>query len=442
LNALRRFGRRRRERREQADGSPPFAVERCECIRDGDFALLRVTGTGAARPVALIIEADDPQVFEPLPDPGGSDGTWRAAFALPGDLAVPGQAVSLHDGVAYRVELSLPGDGPARPPDSEQPVVAAAVEVSPDAAALAARAASNADDTRARKLVEAWSEASRLREKLNDREEELAEALKELLDAREERRPLRERADAAERALAPTREELETVREELRVMGEQLEAARAEVARTARDAAAERSRHGVETAELEEAAAELRAELEKLREGGGRRLGLRRRAEDGARAELEQRIAELERLVAERDGRVEQLEREAESFGQRRDEAVADSLRDHVAKLEEQLGQQEVTAGDLRALLDSEREQVARARAEADALKRKLATATAGARAASEPVAPAPEAGAGEPDVAAGEPDAAAGEPDAKPGGKESPPWSAVDDELLARIERAKALAR
>jgi hypothetical protein len=424
----------RRDRREQSNTSPRFVVERCECIRDGDFALLRISGSGRVRPAALVVEGEHPEAFEPLPDPGSGDGSWRAAFALPGELAEPGQVASLHDGVAYRVELTVPGDEPFIAAQVPAPEVAPPPPPPPPPSAeeLGEQAMAKGDEARARKLVEAWSEANRLREKLNDREEELAEALKDLLEARNERRPLRERADAAERALAPAREELERAREGARGLTDQLEAARTELTEAAEAAETERARHSDEIAKLEAAAEKVRAELEKLKEpGNGRRIGLRRRAADRVEGPEKTALEVLEEQVAERQRRIDELEREAASFSQRRDDALVDSLRDHVMKLEEKVRQQEATGDDLRALLESERGQVARARSEADGLKRRLAAQEGRAappptEAAAAPPAAKPPAGPEE-------------EPAGKPAG-DAPPWSAVDDELLARIEKAKAL--
>jgi uncharacterized coiled-coil DUF342 family protein len=444
LKALRRLWRTPRDRHEQPDTSPPFVVERYECIRDGDFALLRISGRGRARPAALVVEGEHPEAFEPLPDPGSGDGTWRAAFALPGDLAEPGQVASLHDGVAHRVELTIPGDEPftvPQPPAPEELAAEPAPAAEPTTPAdLGEQAIANGDETRARKLVEAWSEASRLREKLNDREEELAEALKELLEARNERRPLRDRADAAERALAPTRDELERVREEARGLSRELEDARSEVARAAEAAEAERTRHTEEIAKLEAAAEKVRAELEKLKEpGSGRRIGLRRRSTDRVDESGKTQLEALEEQLAERQKRIDELERDAAKFAQRRDDALVDSLRGHVTKLEERVRQQDATSDDLRALLESERGQVARLRLEADGLKHRLASADGRAAPAPEAAEPEPEADADAAPTAATPP----AQPEKRPAGKaegDAPPWSAVDDELLARIEKAKAL--
>jgi hypothetical protein len=76
--------------------------------------------------------------------------------------------------------------------------------------------------------------------------------------------------------------------------------------------------------------------------------------------------------------------------------------------------------------LQSEREQVGTARAEIEDLKRQLATAKASRKVEAD----AAEAAPGDPQGKA-EPARPAAEP---------PPWSALDDELLARIEKAKAL--
>jgi DNA repair exonuclease SbcCD ATPase subunit len=56
-----------------------------------------------------------------------------------------------------------------------------------------------APDPRARKLVAAWSEAAHLRERLTEREQELAAALMELLKTRAELAPLRAHAGLQER---------------------------------------------------------------------------------------------------------------------------------------------------------------------------------------------------------------------------------------------------
>src|SRR4051812_13780764 len=111
LNALERL--RRRTRRPESDHAvqTPFTVDGCECLIDGDFALLRVAGTGYASPVALIAGLE---AFEPLPQPGGDPeaGVWRIAFAVPADVADGSQELWLLDGDAYRAELRLPGAPP------------------------------------------------------------------------------------------------------------------------------------------------------------------------------------------------------------------------------------------------------------------------------------------------------------------------------------------
>jgi hypothetical protein len=378
----------------QQDTTPPFAVDSCECIRDGEFALLRVTGSGRARPVALLVESEHPEAFAPLPDADTGDGSWRAAFALPAALAEPGAAMSLHDGMAYRLEIVAPGPDQADPP-AEPP--AEARDEAPPATEPADDAAGTADDDRARKLVKAWSEAGSLREQLDDRDRELAEGRQELRALRGDRRPLRERADTAERDLAAARDELEAARAQLDVVDGEIDAARDELAGALRDAAAERSSHEIECAELREALDELRAELEKMEAAGGRRrLGRRRRGTGPAPDDQEEKaaIAALEEQVADRQRRLDELDHD---------------LREQVT-----------CNDDLRALLESEREQAARARAEADDLRRQLARdsvlapANAQTTPAAKPPKPAPA--------------------------KDAPPWSALDDELLARIEKAKSL--
>jgi chromosome segregation ATPase len=524
LNALGRLGRRRRDSREQAQTLPPFppfVVDASECIRDGAFALLRVNGSGAERPAALVV---DGQSFDPLPspDPIAADGSWRAAFALPTELTEPGNRLWLHDAGDYRAELSIASTpAPAAPqkPEEEE----------------------TEQDPRARKLVEAWSEAAQLREKLSDREEELADALKDLLIARNAVKPLEDAVDSAAQQLATVREEVELLhdnakesRQRLSEKAAELDSARAELAtgadarsateraqadaaglreqvaaleqelagaraalqqelagaraeldsaraehaatlervseaqaaseraqseaaglreqvaalqqeltdtkaalehelsgakaeldRVTAEAEAERARHSSEAAKQAKAAGKLQAELQKLQDPSKqRRLGIGRRVDDHAVAKVR---AELEARITAQQQRIEELEREATSFAERRGEAVDESLRQHVEKLEAKLRTQESCADDLRALLASEREQVARVRGETHDLKGRLARATS--RADEPEPAPAAETD-GQADQAPPAP-AAASEP---------LPWTAVDDELLARIEKAKAL--
>jgi chromosome segregation ATPase len=140
---------------------------------------------------------------------------------------------------------------------------------------------------------------------------------------------------------------------------------------------------------------------------------------------MRKQIAELEKNVAEREQRIAQLEKEAESFAARREEAVADSLREQIESLEGDARQRAATNDDLRALLESEREIAAATRHEVEDLKQQLAAVRAGQIEAAQPAAPRPrpvQANSGN--------------------GAQSPPWSALDDELLARIEKAKALTR
>jgi hypothetical protein len=111
-------------------------------------------------------------------------------------------------------------------------------------------------------------------------------------------------------------------------------------------------------------------------------------------------------------------------------------VQERIAALEDEVRQYTSCNEDLRALLDSERELVAASRSEAHELKRQLATATASRVAAEAPAAaPAPPPAA----VSGGDGDGE-GDAEAKPAAAEPPPWSALDDELLARIEKAKAL--
>jgi hypothetical protein len=495
LKPLERLGRKRRDRRAQTQPEPPFAVESCECLTEGEFALLRVTGTGSEPPATLVGEGESPESFEPLPGPGvnAEDGTWRIAFALPAELAVPGTRLWLHDGGVYLVELVVPAadDETADPkPEIDPALVAdAAVAVERATSRRAAAAtqpaddtpelADDADDPRARKLVEAWAETATLREKLGDREAELAKALESLLEARQNVLPLREYAEEltielagvrkqlkqsqkngrrtaeleaeleavhaklesaepglaeAERAKKAAEREAVAARDEVMRLERELTEARKAVETAIRDAqaqledarheaAAAQDRLSAEAEEQQKTADELRTELTKLENGKSRRRGVGRRAED---RDLQKVRAELETQIAAREKRIEQLEEEAASFATRRDDALAESLRARVAELEEEVHQHTSCNDDLRALLESERELVTAARKESHELKRQLAAAKASRvtdAPAEPPVVLAPVRAAG-----------AAREP------IESPPWSALDDELLARIEKAKSL--
>jgi chromosome segregation ATPase len=465
-----RLGRKRRERRAPTQPDHPFAIEACEYLTDGAFALLRVSGTGSVAPVSLVTQGDGPQAFDPLPQPdgGAANGSWQIAFALPTEVIEPGSRVWLHDGGLYLADLMIPL--PAEVPQPAEPVVTpeaqdaaerlAAVEerIAAEKEATAARPAEDvnlADDARARRLVEAWSEAATLREKLNDHEEELAEALKELLEARKDVEPLRDRAEELTDELAAAREELELAHNQGRdtrlratEKAAELDAVRAELAAAEpRVAEAERAREAAEqevaklraqveqleqalSAAREEAQAgrssaeELRSKLSKL-EGKTRRSGSGRRADDQS---AQKARAELEARLAEREQRIEQLEKEAESFAARREEAVDDSVRERIDQLEADVRQQAGCNDDLRALLESERQLVAAGRREVEDLKRQLAVV--GPERVDEPEQPARPVPR-KPVVTA-----------PKANGAEAPPWSALDAELLARIEKAKALTR
>jgi chromosome segregation ATPase len=468
LNALERVGRKRRDRRMQTQPEPPFAVESCECLTDGPFALLRVSGTGVSAPTTLVGEGDSPESFEPLPQPGAAsaDGTWRIAFALPAELGVPGTRLWLHDGGVYLAELVVPAV------DEPTPVAPAAQRVAePRGPEDEPASAEEQEDPRARKLVEAWAEAANLREKLSEREEELAGTLKELLDARHNVQPLRERAEEltielasvqteresatdkaaeleavraqlaqaetslaeAERARKEAQREAAAARDEVTRLERELASARVAVETAIRDAqrqlddargeaAAAQARLTAEAEEHQQTAEKLRTKVTKLEEGKARRRGVGRRSDD---LQLQQLRAELEGQITERERRINQLEHEAETFTQRRDEAVTESVRARIGQLEEEVRQHTSCNEDLRSLLESERELMAAARREAQELKRQLASAKASRVA----------------DTA--DRDAEDGAPTDKPVVKpptEQMPWSALDDELLARIEKAKAL--
>jgi chromosome segregation ATPase len=527
LKALDRLGRRRRDRYASTQPDAPFSVESCECLVDGSFALLRVAGAGSTAPTSLIAEGERPQSFQPLPQPGAQshDALWHIAFAVPADLAEPSTRLWLHDGGVYLVELLLPAE--LSPPaavqhnevaePAEEPVSAgermaaeklAMVEerIASEKAAAADKAVGDdepGDDPRARKLVEAWSEAASLREKLSDREEDLADALKELLDARRDVQPLRDRAKALTSELADVRDELElahkqgrearlrgtekaaeldavraelaaaeprvaeaerarelaeqevaSLRGQVTTLEQELVVARAEVEGAIREAEAklestkaeadahisrltaeieaERTRLTSEAAGQQQTAEKLRSKVDKLEAAKeSRRSGFGRRRDDRA---VQKVRAELEGQIGERQQRIEQLEQEAESFAARRDEAVSASLQERIAALEEEVRQYTSCNDDLRALLDSERELVAAARSDARELKRQLAAASASRTTPEAPVpVPAPPAAA---TIAA----ATSGDAKAERAAAGPPPWSALDDELLARIEKAKAL--
>jgi prefoldin subunit 5 len=380
-----RLGRKRRDRRAQTQPDHPFAIEHCEYLTDGAFALLRVSGTGSVAPIALVTQGDGPEAFDPLPQPdaGARGGVWQIAFALPGDVIEPGGRVWLHDGGLYLADLLIPSPGEPGSPAEPAPV--------------AEEANADEDDARARKLVEAWGETARLREKLADREEELAQALKDLLEAR---------AALGGETPGADDKELEELRAEVESLRSELESLRAEVARLETELANTR-------VELT-AAEEERTKLEEANKS--RRSGVARRGEDRS---MRKQIADLEKSLAERDQRVEQLEKEAESFAARREEAVADSLREHIDTIEADGRQRAATNDDLRALLESEREITAATRREVEDLKQQLAAVRAEQIEAAQPAAPRPRP------VPATSPDGV--------------PWSALDDELLARIEKAKA---
>src|SRR3954466_14355850 len=118
-----RLGRKRRERRAQTQPDNPFAIEHCEYLTDGAFALLRVSGTGSVAPISLVTQGDGPEAFDPLPQPGTgvNGGVWQLAFALPTEVIEPGGRVWLHDGGLYLADLVIPtpAEAPAPPAPAE-----------------------------------------------------------------------------------------------------------------------------------------------------------------------------------------------------------------------------------------------------------------------------------------------------------------------------------
>src|SRR5439155_20146351 len=125
----------------------------------------------------------------PQPGAAAGDGTWRMAFAIPAELGRPGTRLWLHDGGVHLVELVIPAAHAAAPvanPERDadagpEPQVVAGARLAVERVTAPAPAPDPGSDPRAKKLVEAWAEASTLREKLADREGELANALKERL---------------------------------------------------------------------------------------------------------------------------------------------------------------------------------------------------------------------------------------------------------------------
>lgn len=498
MSALGRLGlRKRRDRRDDLEAIP-FAVDACECLVDGPFALLRLTGTGVNPPASLVVDSDKPASFEPLPSPdeGVVGGVWRAAFALPAELAEPGTLLWLLDGGEYMTDVRVPPPAESRavaappappaapaPPVAEEPPAAAKAE-DPEVAALvdelkrslvlpakAAKAKAkepepivepvavvepdpvatvepiaepgpSAAEAESIKLVEAWTEAAKLREKLTERERELAAAREDLVAVRAESDGTPTRSEApngpaparaadyelrlAEAAQAVERAEREAseLREQVAKLEAELAEARTQIETSAKQAEHERERLATEGAAHERTAEQLQAELEKLKQQPkSRRRGAGRRNDDREVVELR---TQLEARIAEQQERIAQLEQEAESFAARRDDALAESLRERVATLEQELRKHVATAEDLRALLESERELVAVARDEASELREQLAGADA--KRVSTPAEPAPVK---KTIIGATQQERAASKP---------PPWSALDDELLARIEKAKAL--
>jgi uncharacterized coiled-coil protein SlyX len=392
VTPLGRLGRLRRDRRAQPEDLITFAVDSCECLVDGPFALLRLTGTGHKPPASLVADGEHPESFEPLPQPedGATGGVWRTAFALPAELAEPGARLWLLDGGEFVTDVRVPSPPAAKVPAAKpepapalkpkpkpEPVRPVALEVEPQP-----------DDADSTRLVDAWAEASRLRDIVGEREEQLAEALMELLEARKEVEPLRARLLTLTAELASLRDDHATTQ--------------AEPAESAEPVGLD----------------ELTQQPKSRRRGIGRRIEDRKAGK--LQSELEARIAEQQTTIDEQQARIEQLEQEATSFSERRDEAVTASLQERIAELEQEVRLHASTGDDLRALLASERELVANARIEANELKGQLATAQS-------PVT-----------AAATEPAAREDAP-VRPAA-EAPPWSALDDELLARIEKAKAL--
>jgi chromosome segregation ATPase len=359
-------------------------------VIDGSFALLRVSGEGATGPVALVAETDPQQFFDPLPHVAAEaePGTWRAAFAVPAELIKSGVGLCLVGSGAERVELPAPTGGE---PELEQAEI-----VHPQPAHEDDEAGT---DRRGRKLVEAWAEAAHLREKLGDRERELADALKSVLEARSELRPLHERAEATAAELAEVRGELAEAQQDARrasqLANAEAEALRERVQQLEEGMATAQSAAAAETERLSSGLADQRKVAEKLEarlaKRESRRRGFGRRSGD---RDPKQAQPDTESTIAAQRKRIEDLEQEAASFAQRLDTAVEESLREHIAAVEHELHDQAESNEDLRTLLASEGET---ATARGDEIEATTSEAVA------------------------------------------SPPWSAIDDELLARIEKAKS---
>lgn len=410
MNVLTRRARKRRARDLHDSAVPSRDVDTCEYLAQGDLALVRVSGSGYAEPTALVVDDGEAQTFPPLPagpTTGATTGPgWRAAFAIPAGLVERDARFDLELAGGGVLELTTPvaagepratGDlesARAEPSPEDSPRMRAAKEKL-EALELTARQMRSADTSRAQKLVEAWSECNTLRERLGDREEAHRRALEELAVAEQSAAHLRAELDIAQ-----------TVIETAAANNAELVSAREAIAAKEGEIAALHGRVG-----------QLEAELQAIaeRNEAGRRGLLRRRRTDGSAAPAVNGAERAE--VAALEGRIAELEEEATSFVARRDNALNDSLRERVAELERDLREERARAGDLRSILDSERLQASRTREEMDDLRRTLATS----------------------DVREAALDADAEEITVRRA--TSPPWSALDDELLARIEKAKALA-
>jgi hypothetical protein len=329
-------------------------------------------------------------------------------------------------------------------------------------------------------LLKAWTECAQLRELIADREEELERTSAEAARLRRREKMLREGLDEITAGLAEWREKTEAECDRLNAEIAARDAALAnadDAQRQVVELRAELDRAQTQVADLERelaAVSATRTEVETSASGAAAELqALVARAEDAERraadaeavaaredspaptAELEaarERIAVLEAHAAEADRLREKLERRGRRpiFGRRhasgeselseqlaattresenlerqvaglaeqlrtseeQHETETERARGAIAELEHQLDKQRQVEEDLRALLDSERRQAAEARLVADGLRLRLADLPA-----DDLPAPAP------------------------PPEEARTTWSAMDEELLARLERAKAAA-
>lgn len=256
-----------------------------------------------------------------------------------------------------------------------------------------------------RSLVErASAEAARASDAAAAAESELAEARVMVDEARASAEERAERVEQSERLLAQTSERFEAARAEA-------EQHREEARRQGEDADRQREEYESQVAALAESEAQLRAQLEALQSRygrrEGRRLGRRRRTEPAA-ADAPGASEHLEATITELRARIDELEREgsAQFRGSEGDDAESGARHAAaMADLHAALDACGAVEAELREALTSERQRNAEARQQLAALRGRLADRP---------------------------------QQDQPP---RAPGWSAVDQDLIERIARAKSLA-